>query len=58
MGYAEEAKINLAKLRSGKTDETTLAIAQVQATLAVLEAVEEVASQLAYLNETKERTSD
>lgn len=51
MGYAEEAKINLGKARTaGNAD--PLALAQVYASLAVLEALDEVAGQLGYLSQS------
>lgn len=49
VSYTEDAKINLAK---GKEDERALQLAQVQATLAVVEAIESLSSQVAYLSDS------
>lgn len=54
MGYAEEAKIGLGKLKGGETDPSAIAAAQLQATLAVVVAVEELSSQVAYLSDLLE----
>jgi hypothetical protein len=58
MGYAEEAKVNLGRAISGFPGEDSnrlLQIAQVQASLAVVEAVDELSSQVAYLSDITER---
>lgn len=53
MGYAEEAKINLARAKGQLNDmpNVVLQVAHVQATLAVLEAIEALSSQVDYLLE-------
>lgn len=52
MGHAEEAQVNLARAKKG--DETAARLAQVHATLAVLESVEGLSSQVDYLSDTIE----
>ena len=52
MGYTEEAKINLAKAKQG--DLHAAQLAQVYASLAIIEALDDVSSQLAYLSDVVE----
>ena len=56
MGYAEEAKFSLAEAVRGLHDvpDVRLRVAQVEATLAVLQAVDGLSSQVAYLSELLE----
>ena len=51
MGYAEEAKVQLAE---AKKNADAGQLAQVYATLALLESVDELASQVAYLSDLLE----
>lgn len=57
MGYAEEAKLLLGRAKQ-QGESNPLALAQLYATLAVVDGLDEVASQIAYLSQSVDEQND